>query len=78
MTTPPEHLLARARLGRCEVASRRKAQRGSSRTVVREGNGSGPGDTSHRRGMERVSTLGYSVVPKIFVQDYPVTEVTVA
>src|SRR5258706_12466166 len=73
---PGDHLLARARPGRCEVASRRKAQRGSSRTVVREGNGLGPGDTSHRRWLERVSTLRYSVVPRIFERGYPVVEVT--
>ena len=52
MTTPPERLGSRGRVRRrCEVASRRVAQRGSSRTVFREGNSCGPGDTTHRRSL---------------------------
>ena len=44
-SAPGSILLTRAcRLGRCAVASRRAAQRGSSRTVFREGNSYGPGD----------------------------------
>jgi hypothetical protein len=46
----PGAIRSRGRAGRrCAVASRRVAQRGSSRTVVREGSSCGPGDTTHRR-----------------------------
>jgi len=47
MTTPPELVAAHegAAWASVKVASRRKAQRGSSRTVIREGKGLGPGDT---------------------------------
>jgi len=43
------------------VASRRKAQHGSSRTELREGEGLSPGDTKTRptRQVQRDRTLGY-------------------
>jgi hypothetical protein len=47
--------------GRCEVASRRKAQRGSSRTVVREGRRLGPGDTNTPT--DRVTRGARRVIP---------------
>ncbi len=50
MTAPPGAFCSRGRATRrCAVASRRAAQRGSSRTVFREGNRCGPGDQTHRR-----------------------------
>jgi hypothetical protein len=62
MTTPPSAVLALARACtcRCTVASRRVARRGSSRTVFREGGRCGPGDTAHRRWVERIRLRRYS------------------
>ena len=50
MTAPPELVLARACRAGAQVASRRKAHHGSSRTVFHEGSGQARGTLTHRRG----------------------------
>ena len=49
MTAPPELVLARACRAGAQVASRRKAHHGSSRTVFHEGSGQARGTLTHRR-----------------------------
>jgi hypothetical protein len=60
MTAPPERLLARACLAGAQVASRRKAHHGSSRTVFHDGSGQARGTLTHRPGVERESGQCYS------------------
>src|SRR5262249_6011054 len=43
----------------------RKALGGSSRTVFHEGSMCGPGDTSHRRGLQRLPARVYSIVREL-------------
>src|ERR1700678_1196844 len=56
MTAPPR---GRAVAG-AQVASRRKAHHGSSRTVFHEGSGLSPGDTNAPTGVEREAGQCYS------------------
>ena len=61
MTTPPERVCSRGRAAAgAQVASRRKAHHGSSRTVFHEGSGQARGTLTHRPGVERECGQCYS------------------